>query len=112
LVAASLGPQCFAGPRHLDILKAKEYIEYTYSRAVVVSMPTSIRLEEALERRLDDLARRTGRTKAYYLRELVQRGLDDLEDYYLATETMERVRKGEEKVYSADEVRNDLGLDD
>jgi RHH-type rel operon transcriptional repressor/antitoxin RelB len=75
-------------------------------------MATSIRLEEPLERRLDELARRTGRTKAYYLRELVQRGLDDLEDYYLAAETMERVRKGEEKIYSSDEVRNDLGLDD
>lgn len=74
-------------------------------------MATSIRLEEPLERRLDELARRTGRTKAYYLRELVQRGLDDLEDYYLAAETMERVRKGEEEIYSSDEVRNDLGLD-
>jgi RHH-type transcriptional regulator, rel operon repressor / antitoxin RelB len=75
-------------------------------------MATSVRLDEALERRLDELARRTGRTKAYYLRELVQRGLDDLEDYYLAAETMERVRKGEEKVHSSDEVRRDLGLDD
>lgn len=75
-------------------------------------MATSIRLEAALEKRLDDLARRTGRTKAYYLRELVQRGLDDLEDYYLAATTVERVRKGEEQTYSVAEVRSDLGLDD
>lgn len=75
-------------------------------------MATSIRLEATLEKRLDDLARRTGRTKAYYLRELVQRGLDDLEDYYLAAATVERVRKGEERTYSAAEVRSDLGLDD
>jgi RHH-type transcriptional regulator, rel operon repressor / antitoxin RelB len=75
-------------------------------------MATSIRLDAATERRLEQLAARTGRTKAYYLRELVSNGLDDLEDYYLAAASMERVRKGEEKVYSAERVRTDLGLDD
>jgi len=75
-------------------------------------MATSIRLDSAIEQRLDQLAAQTGRTKAYYLRELVTNGLDDLEDYYLASATMERVRKGEEKVYSAEQVRKDLGLED
>ena len=74
-------------------------------------MATSIRLNPVIEQRLDHLAVQTGRTKAYYLRELVTNGLDDLEDYYLAAVTMERVRKGEEKVYSAEQVRDDLGLD-
>jgi len=73
---------------------------------------TSIRLDPALEQRLDHLAAQTGRTKAYYLRELVAKGLDDLEDYYLAATTMERVRKGEEAIHSAEAVRRDLGLDD
>ena len=73
-------------------------------------MATSIRLEAAIEQRLDRLAQTTGRTKAYYLRELVTDGLDDLEDYYQAAATMERVRKGEEAVLSADEVRQSLGL--
>jgi len=75
-------------------------------------MATSIRLDSAVEQRLNFLAAQTGRTKAYYLRELVLNGLDDLEDYYLAAATMERVRKGAEKVYSAEQVRKDLGLDD
>lgn len=75
-------------------------------------MATSIRLDPAVEQRLDHLAAQTGRTKAYYLRELVANGLADLEDYYLAATTMERVRKGDEKVYSAQQVRKDLGLDD
>jgi RHH-type rel operon transcriptional repressor/antitoxin RelB len=73
---------------------------------------TSIRLDPTLEQRLDELARRTGRTKAYYLRELVTKGLDDLEDYYLAAATMERVRKGEESVHTSEEVRRDIGLAD
>lgn len=75
-------------------------------------MATSIRLDPATEKRLDHLVVQTGRSKAYYLRELVMNGLDDLEDYYLADATMERIRKGEEKVYSAAQVRKDLALDD
>ena len=74
-------------------------------------MATSIRLDPAIEQRPEHLAPQTGRIKAY-LRELITSGLDDLEDYYLAAATMERVRKGEEKVYSAEQVRKDLGLDD
>ena len=75
-------------------------------------MATSIRLEPAIEQRLDKLAQLTGRTKAYYLRELVTDGLDDLEDYYLAATTMEGVRKGDETIYSSAQVRQHLGLAD
>ena len=75
-------------------------------------MSTSIRLDSATEERLNQLAAQTGRTKAFYLRELVARGLEDMEDYYLASSTRERVRKGEETVHSAADVRHDLGLDD
>jgi len=59
-------------------------------------MATSIRLAPEMEKRLDFLAAQTGRTKAFYLRELIERGLEDLEDYYLAADVLERVRKGEE----------------
>ena len=75
-------------------------------------MATSIRLDPAIEQRLDKLAAQTGRTKAYYLRELVANGLDDLEDYYLAASTMERARKGEERIYTLEEAERDLGLAD
>ena len=75
-------------------------------------MATSIRLDPVIEQRLDKLAQMTGRTKAYYLRELVIDGLDDLEDYYQAASTMERVRKGDETIYSAAQVRQHLGLAD
>ena len=75
-------------------------------------MATSVRLAPEIEKRLDFLANQTGRTKAFYLRQIIESGLDDLEDYYLAAEVLERVRKGEEKVYSAESVREDLGLED
>ncbi|NDG15483.1 MAG: CopG family transcriptional regulator [Betaproteobacteria bacterium] len=53
---------------------------------------------------------RPGRAKSYYLRELIESGLDDLEDFYLADATMERVRKGQEAVIDSIEVRSSLDL--
>jgi RHH-type rel operon transcriptional repressor/antitoxin RelB len=75
-------------------------------------MAASIRLSPELGLRLDRLASKTGRTKAFYLRQIIENGLSEMEDYYLAAGTLERIRKGQEKVYSAASVRNDLGLDD
>ena len=53
----------------------------------------------------------TGRTKAYCLREIIERGIEEMQDYYLAADVLERVRKGQEQVHSAADVRRDLGLD-
>ena len=41
-------------------------------------MATSIRLAPEIEQCLDFLANSTGRTKAYYLREIIDHGLTDL----------------------------------
>lgn len=73
-------------------------------------MPTSVRLSPEIEERLDALATKTARSKAFYLREIIERGLEDVEDYYLAAETSERIRRGEEKILSSEEAWR--GLDD
>ncbi len=73
-------------------------------------MPTSVRLSAETEKRLDALAVKTGRSKAFYIREMIESGIEDLEDYYLATEVMERIKRGEEKVMSSEEFWR--GLDD
>lgn len=75
-------------------------------------MATTIRLAPETERRLDRLASRTGRSKADHLREIIEHGIEEIEDYYLATNVLERIRKGQEPVHSATDVRKDLGLDD
>ncbi len=75
-------------------------------------MATSIRLEADIEQRLDYLAAQTGRTKAFYIREIIKRGLEEMEDYYLAVDVLERVKKGQEQVYSLNEVEKRLGLAD
>ena len=71
----------------------------------------AIRLPEDMERRLSDLAKSTGRTKTYYAREAIARYLEDLEDVYQAESVLERVRKGQERVYTLDELEQRRGLD-
>ena len=73
-------------------------------------MATSIRLSPEIEQRLAFLAFQTGRTKSYFLRAIIEKGIEDMEDYYLASDILERVRQGREKVHSAADVRADLGL--
>ena len=68
----------------------------------------AIRLPEEIESRLERLAKATGRTKTYYAREAIVEHLDDLEDVYLAEQTLERIRKGEEDVLTAEEFWREL----
>jgi len=54
----------------------------------------AIRLPQSIEKRLEKLARRTRRTKTFYVREAILEHLADLEDVYLAELRLERIRKG------------------
>ncbi|MBU1568078.1 MAG: CopG family transcriptional regulator [Proteobacteria bacterium] len=51
-------------------------------------MASSIRLTPETEQRLNFLSSQTGRTKDFYLRETIERGIEDLEDYYLAADVI------------------------
>jgi RHH-type rel operon transcriptional repressor/antitoxin RelB len=53
----------------------------------------------------------TGRSKAYYLRELIEQGIDDLEDAYLGAAVLERIRSGKEQTCSLNDVMTELDLD-
>jgi RHH-type rel operon transcriptional repressor/antitoxin RelB len=53
----------------------------------------AVRLPEEIEKRLEMLAKKTGRTKTYYVREAVINQLEDLEDIYLSLERLEKPSK-------------------
>ncbi len=71
---------------------------------------TATRLPEDLYNRLLLLAERTDRSRSYYIRQALEIHLDELEDIYLAENTLERARSGEESTYSLNEVERELGL--
>ena len=50
----------------------------------------ALRLPPAIEKRLDALAKKTGRTKSFYAREAILRQIEDIEDCYLARRRMVR----------------------
>ena len=54
----------------------------------------AVRLPEEIERRLEALAKRTGRSKSFYVREAIVEYLADLEDVYLAEKRLEDIRAG------------------
>jgi RHH-type rel operon transcriptional repressor/antitoxin RelB len=64
----------------------------------------AIRLPEPIEKRLDKLAKRTGRTKTYYAREAILQHLDDLEDIYLAEKALQAIRSGRSRTIPLEEV--------
>ena len=78
---------------------------YLYSEVVMLA----IRLPQSIEKRLENLARRTGRTKTYYVREAILEHLEDIEDLYLAERALERVRNDEEKAIPLKEVMKRRG---
>jgi RHH-type rel operon transcriptional repressor/antitoxin RelB len=74
-------------------------------------MATSIRLSPEVSKRLDRLAAKTGRTKAFYLRLIIESGVAEMENYYFAADMLERIRKDQEKAFSPPAARKDPGLD-
>jgi RHH-type transcriptional regulator, rel operon repressor / antitoxin RelB len=50
----------------------------------------AVRLPPEIERRLAALAKKTGRSKSYYVREAILRQIEDIEDYYLAVRRLSR----------------------
>ncbi len=71
----------------------------------------TMRLPENVERRLEHLSNATGRTKTFYAREAIIKYLDEMEDVYLSERVVERVRSGQEKVYSSDELEKLLAVE-
>ena len=75
-------------------------------------MATTIVLSPEAEERLNLLTAKTGHSKEFLLMEMIERGMEDIEDYYMSIEVLEHIRAGKERVYSSAEVRRELGLDD
>ncbi len=72
----------------------------------------AIKLSDEIQKRLENLANLTGRTKTYYAREAITNSLDKMEEVYLAERELEYIRSGKVKIISSEAMWRDLGLDD
>jgi len=53
----------------------------------------------------------TGRSKVFHLRELVEQGMDDLEDSYFGAAALKAHRRSGEATIPLDQVISNLGLE-
>jgi RHH-type rel operon transcriptional repressor/antitoxin RelB len=81
-------------------------------KAVLMPTPFSIRLDDELDARLERLARLTGRSKSFYVKQALEEHVDDLEDLYLARKVAERVAKGRERLIPLEDLDRELDLAD
>jgi RHH-type rel operon transcriptional repressor/antitoxin RelB len=83
---------------------------YLYSKLLLREEWTmlAVRLPAEIEQRLDALAKKTGRSKTFYVREAILEHIDDIEDYYLAVQRLEENLP----TIPLEEVERRLGLAD
>lgn len=67
----------------------------------------SVRLDTDLEKRLEKLSKKTGRSKSYYAKQAIQEFLDEREDYLAAIAVLEK----NEPSMSLKNLRKKLGLE-
>ena len=71
----------------------------------------SLRIPDDLSNRLTKLARKTGRTKTFYMVEAIREHLDDLEDLYIAEQRLIAIREGRSKTIPFEEVMKKYGVE-
>ncbi len=71
----------------------------------------TIRLPQSVEKRLERLARRTGRSKSYCVREAILQHIAALEDIYLAERALERIRNGKDRTIPLEKVMKRFGVE-
>ncbi len=71
----------------------------------------AIRLPAEIEDRLEALAKATGRTKTFYVREAILEHIDDLEDVYLAEKRLEDIRAGRTKTIPLEKIMKRHGME-
>lgn len=71
----------------------------------------AVRLPADLESRLDALAKATGRTKSFYVREALEEHLQDLEDLFIAEQRLVELRAGKAETVPLEEMMKRHGME-
>ena len=72
-----------------------------------MSKVLNVRLPENVARKLESLSVRTKRPKSFFIKEILEMYLDEMENAYLA---LERLKEKNAKYYKTEEAKKILGL--
>ena len=64
----------------------------------------NVRLDETTDARLESLANRTGRSKAFYINEAIEGFPEDYEDYFLAKDALDEFRQSDDAAIDIDSI--------
>lgn len=78
---------------------------------VYMGVVISLRVDEQQKSRLDALAQSTGRPASFYIREAVDRYLDEQEYVYGLEAEAEAIRRGEVETVSLEQLEVECGLE-
>ncbi|MEN8153056.1 MAG: DUF6290 family protein [Acidobacteriota bacterium] len=67
----------------------------------------SVRLPDELFKKLEELSKKTRRTKSSFIKQLIEENIEDYEDGYRA---LERLNDKNSKYLTTEEVEKELGL--
>ena len=73
-------------------------------------MTISIRLTDEEEERLDQLARRTGRSRSFYVRTALHEHLADMEDAFAADESLDAFEAAGRRTRPLAALKSETGL--
>ncbi len=68
----------------------------------------SIRIPKEIDARLERLADEAGQTKSDYARKAILERIEQIEDLHSAEQVLDRLRNGEERVVSSEEMWREL----
>ena len=72
------------------------------ARAFEMAKTLNVRISDEIERRLEDLAEKTRRPKSFYIKDMLEKYLDEYEEAYLA---LERISEKNARYYTSKEVK-------
>jgi len=74
-------------------------------------MTYSIRLPNDIEKRLENLSLQTGRSKSFYVKQVILDHIDEIEDIYLAEKRLEDIRAERTKTIPIQKIMKRYGMD-
>jgi RHH-type rel operon transcriptional repressor/antitoxin RelB len=68
----------------------------------------SVRLDDDIMQELENLAKETGRSKTFYVKQAILEHLEDLKDYFLAKRELDKIKRGIDTPIPYKQIREEL----